>query len=110
MRDPFDRFSNKYFKDDKEYMDYTNYLDELNLQIKDLKLYNRYLEIKNSNTNPKKCTCVECILLFFKKLDTWPESETNPELDIDPAPKHISQFKFLEKWLFVFIKRLFYLY
>lgn len=83
---PFDRFSDEYFNDEKEYLDYTNYLDELNLQIKDPQLYNRYLEIKNSNTNPKNCTCVECVLLFFEKLDTVPKSNA----------KHISQFKFLD--------------
>ena len=58
-------------------------------QIKDQKLYNRYLEIKNSNTNSKKCICVECVLLFFEKLDTAPK--------LDSAPKHISEFIFLDK-------------
>jgi hypothetical protein len=93
--DLFDRFSDDYFKDEKEYLDYTNYIDELNLQIKDPKLYNRYLELKNSNTNPQKCTCVECVLLVLEKLDIVQklDRDTKPSSDT----KHISQFIFLEK-------------
>ena len=86
---PFDRFSDEFFKDEKEYLDYTNILDELNLQIKNPKLYNRYLELKNSNTNPQNCTCVECVLLVLEKIDR----DTDPT----PVPKHISQFIFLDK-------------
>ena len=79
-------------------MDYTNYLDELNLQIKNPKLYNRYLELKNSNTNPQNCTCVECVLLVLEKIDRYTESDTNPESKTNPSSKsntkHISQFIF----------------